>query len=63
MSLIETTGTFNFRDFGGYTTSDGNEVSSGILFRSGEGIAMYLTIYLKMNRHLSTHFAAEGMAT
>ena len=32
---IEVGGTFNFRDFGGYTTSDGNEVSSGILFRSG----------------------------
>ena len=32
---IEVGGTFNFRDFGVYTTSDGNEVSSGILFRSG----------------------------
>ena len=32
---IDVGGTFNFRDFGGYTTSDGNEVSSGILFRSG----------------------------
>ena len=32
---IEVEGTFNFRDFGGYKTSDGNEVKSGILFRSG----------------------------
>ena len=32
---IDVKGTFNFRDFGGYTSSDGNEVSSGMLFRSG----------------------------
>ncbi len=32
---IEVRGTFNFRDFGGYTSSDGNQVRSGILFRSG----------------------------
>ena len=32
---IDVGGTFNFRDFGGYTSSDGNEVSSGMLFRSG----------------------------
>lgn len=34
MSLIETTGTFNFRDFGGYKSRLGGVVRSGILFRS-----------------------------
>ena len=33
--LIDTHGTFNFRDFGGYTSSTGQEVRSGLLFRSG----------------------------
>lgn len=33
--LIDTHGTFNFRDFGGYTSSVGEEVRSGVLFRSG----------------------------
>ena len=33
--LINTHGTFNFRDFGGYTLSTGKEVRSGVLFRSG----------------------------
>ena len=32
---IEVGGTFNFRDFGGYTSSEGDQVRSGILFRSG----------------------------
>ena len=32
--LIDTSGTFNFRDFGGYTSSTGEEVRSGLLFRS-----------------------------
>ncbi|MDP6452473.1 MAG: tyrosine-protein phosphatase [SAR202 cluster bacterium] len=33
--LIETHETFNFRDFGGYTSTSGEEVRSGVLFRSG----------------------------
>ena len=33
--LIDTHGTFNFRDFGGYTLSTGQKVRSGLLFRSG----------------------------
>ena len=33
--LIDTHETFNFRDFGGYTLSTGEEVRSGVLFRSG----------------------------
>lgn len=33
--LIDTHGTFNFRDFGGYTSSASEEVRSGVLFRSG----------------------------
>ena len=39
--LIDTHGTFNFRDYGGYTSSTGKEVRSGVLFRSGslDGIA------------------------
>ena len=32
---IDTHGTFNFRDFGGYTSSIGEKVRSGVLFRSG----------------------------
>ncbi len=32
--MIGTHGTFNFRDFGGYATSNGNEVRSGMLFRA-----------------------------
>ena len=34
MRLIETTDTFNFRDFGGYTSKTGKLVRSGLLFRS-----------------------------
>ena len=34
MSLIETIGTFNFRDFGGYESRSGGVVRSGILLRS-----------------------------
>ncbi len=33
--LINTHGTFNFRDFGGYHLGTGEEVHSGVLFRSG----------------------------
>ena len=33
--LIDTHDTFNFRDFGGYTSSTSGEVRSGVLFRSG----------------------------
>ena len=33
--LIDTHETFNFRDFGGYTLSTGEEVRPGVLFRSG----------------------------
>ena len=32
--LIESEGTFNFRDFGGYATSSGRRVRSGMLFRA-----------------------------
>ncbi|MDP6419980.1 MAG: tyrosine-protein phosphatase [SAR202 cluster bacterium] len=32
--LIDTHGTFNFRDFGGYATNNGKEVRSGLLFRA-----------------------------
>ncbi|MDG1839994.1 MAG: tyrosine-protein phosphatase [Dehalococcoidia bacterium] len=33
--MIETTGTFNFRDFGGYTTSTGRQIKSNLLLRCG----------------------------
>jgi len=33
--IIETQGTFNFRDFGGYTTSAGRQIKSNLLFRCG----------------------------
>ena len=33
--IIEIPGAINLRDFGGYLTSDGRRVRSGVLFRSG----------------------------
>jgi protein-tyrosine phosphatase len=33
--MIETQGTFNFRDFGGYTTATGHQIKSNLLFRCG----------------------------
>src|SRR4249920_839455 len=33
--IIEIPGAINLRDFGGYETSDGRRVRSGVLFRSG----------------------------
>jgi protein-tyrosine phosphatase len=33
--IIDTQDTFNFRDFGGYTSNTGRQVRSGVLFRAG----------------------------
>jgi protein-tyrosine phosphatase len=33
--IIDTQDTFNFRDFGGYTSNTGKQVRSGVLFRAG----------------------------
>jgi protein tyrosine/serine phosphatase len=34
--ILDLTGIHNFRDYGGYRTSDGGQVKTGILFRSGQ---------------------------